>query len=227
VRVAGLGLARAVQLVVGTSHGCALLDDATVRCWGSNEGGQLGDSSLVNRTRATPVPEFSEVAELAASGSATCARLKNGTVRCWGWNPEGQLGNGTKVNHSIPKAVYGLSGVRTIALGSSYGCALMSDRTVRCWGDNSLGQLGDDARDRSLIPVELPTLTAGLGLGKAGQIHGGHACAVVAPGRVECWGKNGHGQLGQGKFSDHARPGRVLWPPTHQPPSVARTVDRL
>jgi alpha-tubulin suppressor-like RCC1 family protein len=226
-RVAGLGLHRAVQLALGTSHSCALLDDTTVRCWGSNEGGQLGDSTVVGRTRATPIPEFSSVVELAASGSATCARLHNGTVRCWGWNPEGQLGDGTQVNHGIPKAVYGLGGVRGIALGSSYGCALLGDRTVRCWGDNALGQLTDERRDRSLVPAPIANFTAALSLGAAGQIHGGHVCAIAASGHVRCWGKNDHGQLGQGNFSEQARPGRVLWPLAHQPPSVARQMDRL
>ncbi len=37
----------------GLVHTCAVVDDGTVRCWGSNSYGQLGDGTIIDWT--TPV----------------------------------------------------------------------------------------------------------------------------------------------------------------------------
>jgi hypothetical protein len=52
------GISNAVAVAVGSldssiGHSCALLDDGTLRCWGSNASGRLGDGALVDST--TPV----------------------------------------------------------------------------------------------------------------------------------------------------------------------------
>ena len=38
----------ATALVAGNAHTCALLDDATVKCWGKNDLGQLGQDDTEN-----------------------------------------------------------------------------------------------------------------------------------------------------------------------------------
>ena len=43
----------ATQITAGAFHVCALLDDASVVCWGKNHEGQLGDGSTTDRN--TPV----------------------------------------------------------------------------------------------------------------------------------------------------------------------------
>src|SRR5690606_16457937 len=89
--------ARAV--VAGSQHSCALLMDGTVRCWGSNEHGQVGDGGMENRLTGTQVPGLSNVVAIASSASAThtCAIRDDGTVWCWGQNQFGQIGDGTDV----------------------------------------------------------------------------------------------------------------------------------
>jgi hypothetical protein len=40
-----VGIEQATQLALGERHSCALLSDGTVRCWGANEFGQLGNGT--------------------------------------------------------------------------------------------------------------------------------------------------------------------------------------
>ncbi|MSO59430.1 MAG: hypothetical protein EXQ63_03800, partial [Ilumatobacteraceae bacterium] len=51
--VAGLNTGVKAIPSVGRNHNCALLADSTVKCWGSNEFGQLGNKSLIGSE--TPV----------------------------------------------------------------------------------------------------------------------------------------------------------------------------
>ncbi|MCO4743747.1 MAG: hypothetical protein KC912_03090 [Proteobacteria bacterium] len=81
-------------LVSGTHHVCALLDDATVSCWGDNSMGQLGRGTVNDPTFATTpaaVPGLTAVQSIAAGDGFTCAALEDGEVKCWGEGTDGQL----------------------------------------------------------------------------------------------------------------------------------------
>jgi alpha-tubulin suppressor-like RCC1 family protein len=102
-----LGEGRTVKsIAVGALHACAILDDGSVTCWGSNAYGQLGIGSKVNQGdkptdvgHLLPVPLGGRKAvQLAAGAGHTCALLDNGTVECWGYNPDGELGVGNIQN---------------------------------------------------------------------------------------------------------------------------------
>jgi alpha-tubulin suppressor-like RCC1 family protein len=98
------------EIAAGGYHTCARLSDGTVRCWGHNEYGQLGDNTQTSRLVPVAVSGLSGVAEIVAGASHTCARLSDGTVRCWGNNDYGQLGDNTQTSRLVPVAVSGLSG---------------------------------------------------------------------------------------------------------------------
>ena len=53
------GLAKVVQLTLGSSHSCALNEDGDVYCWGANNRGQLAlpspDGSVDNASHPDPV----------------------------------------------------------------------------------------------------------------------------------------------------------------------------
>ena len=84
-----------LMVLYGTESGNSeVLADRTVRCWGANSNGQVGDGSTINRRVATAVPNLAGVAQIALGGNASCARLTDGSVRCWGSNAAGQLGVG-------------------------------------------------------------------------------------------------------------------------------------
>jgi alpha-tubulin suppressor-like RCC1 family protein len=42
-------LGNAHAIATGAAHTCAIDGETTVRCWGSNSAGQLGDGTFANR----------------------------------------------------------------------------------------------------------------------------------------------------------------------------------
>jgi alpha-tubulin suppressor-like RCC1 family protein len=149
----------AVDASVGTGdggHTCALLASGTVRCWGANNRGQLGNGSSSNSSSPVVVAQLSGATSIAVGGLHTCAVLVAGTARCWGANGGGQLGVGSTLDSNLPAPVQGFgSAVRvlTVSVGFSHSCAVDTVGVVRCWGFNSAGQLGNGVTSASLTPV--------------------------------------------------------------------------
>jgi alpha-tubulin suppressor-like RCC1 family protein len=80
--------------------------NGSVRCWGRNAAGQLGDGTTTRRLRPGPTVELDEPATTVAIGQdATCVILRGGSMRCWGNNREGQLGDGTTEGRLTPVRV--------------------------------------------------------------------------------------------------------------------------
>src|SRR2546428_1957591 len=78
VPVAVSGITGAASITTGAYHTCVLLGDGTVRCWGRNGQGQLGDGTLTNSATPVPVAGITSVAAVSGGGSLTCARLRGG-----------------------------------------------------------------------------------------------------------------------------------------------------
>jgi alpha-tubulin suppressor-like RCC1 family protein len=101
VDVVGLGTAKATQVCAGDGHSCARMDDGTVKCWGSNSAGELGDGTKSERRTAVSVLGLATAKQVACGASFTCSLLTDGTVKCWGSNSEGQLGDGTGLGERL------------------------------------------------------------------------------------------------------------------------------
>jgi alpha-tubulin suppressor-like RCC1 family protein len=79
----------------------------------------------------------------------------------------------------------------------------MQSGTAVCWGANGSGQLGDGTTTERHAPVDVPGLTNGVAANAAGAAH---TCALTTSERVQCWGRNSDGQLGNGTTTDFATP---------------------
>ena len=99
-----LGTGRyAKHIKAGYDYVCALLDDATVKCWGNNGKGQLGYGDTKHRGHnpadmgdALPTVNFGTgrtVTYLDVGWHHACVVLDNGDIKCWGHNYNLRLGN--------------------------------------------------------------------------------------------------------------------------------------
>lgn len=194
--VAVQGLDQGVAaLAAGSAHTCAVLIGGSVKCWGFNEDGQLGDGTSVNKNVPTAVTGLnSAVIAMAAGVTHTCALTVDGSVKCWGYQAAG-LGDGITTDKRAPVAVSGLeSGVIALAAGAEHTCALMTSHVVKCWGSNRFGTLGDGTTVDKSTPVDVQSLPDVTALVAGDQ----HTCALTAAATAYCWGNNARGQLGNG-----------------------------
>ncbi len=200
---------------------CALLDDATVKCWGANLQGQAGRGTML--TGGDEPGEMGDdlppvdlgagrtATALTSDGSHACALLDDATVKCWGLNSGGELGLGDSLGRgdgpgemgdTLPVVDLGAGRTATsISAGGGHTCAVLDDGSVRCWGSRALG-LGVGA-PRGDEPGEMGAALPGVDLGTgrtAVAVTTGttQTCATLDDGTLRCWGGNDRGELGLG-----------------------------
>jgi len=111
VAVNGLGPVKSIS--AGTFHTCAILSDDSLKCWGGNGDGQLGNGSSIDALTPVSVSGLSQVKAISAGSFHTCALLSNQRAKCWGKNDNGQLGNGSSgTDNATPDNVLNLSTIR-------------------------------------------------------------------------------------------------------------------
>jgi alpha-tubulin suppressor-like RCC1 family protein len=192
-----IGLSNAVtsRINAGVFHSLWLAPDGTVRAWGANSYGQLGDGSFTQRTTGVTVPNLNRVVGLSGGVRHSVVVRGDGTVRTWGDNAYGQLGTGAgpspQPNHV---AVPSLANMVAVSAGYYHTLALRADGTVWSWGFNSGGQLGDGTNTHRTTPVAVLGLSNVVAVAAGGY----HSLALRADGTVWAWGEKGGGQLGDG-----------------------------
>ena len=207
-----LGANRSARRVSGGSnHGCAILDDGSVKCWGRNDRGQLGYGSLSDPDSLPTGVDLGDKTAVAIELGVdhSCAILADGSVKCWGENNKNQVApsGGETRNRPVDVTLPEGRRAREIGLGLHHTCALLDDDSLVCWGGNGLGRLGvGDTTDRP-NPTEVTfsgnKTAVAIGMGY------GHTCAILNDGSLVCWGANRVGQLGVGGTSARNTPTQV------------------
>jgi alpha-tubulin suppressor-like RCC1 family protein len=217
VHVQGLP-ANLAQIAQGWDNACALLFDGTVKCWGKNGSGQLGDGSTSDSKTPVAVTGLTGVVQIAVSDELSCALQATGEVWCWGADNAGELGDGksgTSNDSDVPVQVIGLSGQAvSIAAGDSTVCAALVGGQVDCWGDNGTGELGTGSIGTPAISSSpVPSLLSTDGsLGASGSFSL-TICGLSTSQIAYCWGDDTDGELGDGKSgaaNDSGSPVAVL-----------------
>lgn len=199
----------AQRIAAGGWHSLAICSDSTVKAFGENASGQLGDGTTVDKSTPVTVAGLTGIIAVGGGGDQleahSMALKANGTVWAWGSNLYGGLGNGTTVNSMSPVQAVGLSNVKAIAAGGWHSVALKNDGTVWVWGWNTDGQLGDGTTTDKSTPQQVPGLTGVVKIA-AGTYH---VLALKNDGTVWAWGDNVSGQIGDGTTVDRNSPVQV------------------
>ncbi len=169
---------KAQKLSLNAGHSCALLEDGSIKCWGSNFFGQLGignsfnygDDPDENLPKVILGPDEKAI-DIAAGGAFTCALIENGQIKCWGRNEDGILGN--------------------------LFCQDNENNVGTCGYENFLLPLPGIGTSpahlgENLHPIDIGTSRKALAI-SAGT---NHVCALLDDNSVKCWGNNSMGQLG-------------------------------
>lgn len=183
------GISNASAVASSDTNGAALLGDGTVRTWGTDELGALGDGGGEGTEAPVEVcavgtegpcpdgPYLGGVRAIALGEDSGLALLSDGTVVRWG------------DSSSTPVPVGGLSGVQAISTAGTRFDALMNDGTVKEWSTSLSGE------------ASMPATVGGLSNVSAISTGLSFSMALIGNGTVMSWGDNRVGELGDGKRS--------------------------
>jgi alpha-tubulin suppressor-like RCC1 family protein len=203
-----------VEVQAGLNHSCARRENGSLRCWGGNVYGQLGDGSMRHQDCgsagstepqdcAAPVDVrvVDDATQLSShNGFSTCALRASGEVFCWGLQSvPPSVGSDAMPRRFTPELREGFSSITELSDGFLHTCGVSAGSAV-CIGVNNSGQIGNDDTMEVRVAYTLPTPTGFVDIEAAG--HSDFTCGRTAD-AVFCWGSNADLQLGDG-VADHA-----------------------
>ncbi len=204
--VRALNVEGADQVVTGVILGgfaamfsCARVAGGSVRCWGSNGRGQLGDGTTTARGIAVDVLGLGPVISVGVGGvGPSCAVSTDHQLYCWGGLDS--LGAPLPPSSLAPPGITG-SWAAEVTMTANIGCVLSTDGQVYCWGNNASGQLGDGR-----TTTDLGAAVPGISGPRALAVSTLAACAILGDGSVSCWGRADALGAGLGTMDPHPEP---------------------
>jgi alpha-tubulin suppressor-like RCC1 family protein len=185
------GLTDVVAVAAGFQHSLALMQDGTLRAWGLNSNGQLGDGTRTDRATPVRVAGIEAATAIVAGSRHSAALLADGTVMTWGSIMTGSLGRnvGSAEYDAMPGRAERVTGIRSIAGGRGHMLALTEAGTVMSWGDDAVGATGRGVfgGDRtSGTPKTIPRLSNVVSIAAGPTAR--RSFALLADGTILTWG---------------------------------------
>lgn len=186
----------------GNKHTCAITVSGALYCWGDGTGFGLGTAGPSGPVRLNGSPGSSpwvNYTQVVAGDRATCGIDTAGRVHCWGtrqvWNSGSSTYSDQPYFDQLIDAAY-----MSVTVGPNHTCALTPAGVARCWGENYNGQLGAPPQGQNTF---IPASAAVVVPGAFSRIAAGsdHTCGLTPDKKIQCWGANWSGQLGQGTTS--------------------------
>jgi alpha-tubulin suppressor-like RCC1 family protein len=177
-------------------HACGVRDSGTLWCWGVNNSGQLGGTSIDNM----PVQVIgTDWAAVDVGSSQSCGVKVDGSRHCWGYVVSGV--------YSPTPVPFGPEGWVGVTFGEGFGCGWDATGEATCGGDNDRGQLGTGTP--SQVPDTFVPVAAGPFSKLSSSASSGTTCGVTTAGELTCWGTNEFGTLANGTVGLKTAPAQV------------------
>jgi alpha-tubulin suppressor-like RCC1 family protein len=206
-----------VFVAVGATHTCGITSASavpanTLKCWGKNSAGQLGDGTTTNQLSPVIIDIGVAYAQVVTGHSHSCAltaasATPANAIKCWGNNSSGQVGDTTMIQKLLPTTVDVGVNYALITAGAYHTCGVttaanLPGKALKCWGFNASGQIGDGTQSSTSTPLIIDS-----GVTYA-SVSGGlyHTCGITSstapiPNALKCWGDNSYYELGDGTQS--------------------------
>lgn len=199
------GVTRAAWLAAGGYQTC-VREDASPGVLCGGRWVSFGRLALAPAQSPSAIAAIANTDVVALGSECSCVSTPDRRVRCWCARREGAIG----ARSETPQFVAGLRAVVGLAVAEDHACAVDEAGDVLCWGDNGRGQLGwpTPRGARSRVASRVAQLA-----GPAAEVAVGRefSCARLRDGRVQCWGANEDGQLGDGVVLSSREPLAVRW----------------
>jgi alpha-tubulin suppressor-like RCC1 family protein len=187
------------------------MEDSTVKAFGYNGYGFMGDGGRVNQLTPKAIEGLVDVHACSAADRHVVCTMEDKTVKTWGYGGNGRLGHGDTVSHGRPKMIEGLEGVRSCSAGfvsnsgQGHTICTMEDSTVKTFGSGDMGMLGHGDELDQLTPRTIEGLV-GVRECSGGD---GYSVCVMEDSTIKTFGSGYYGGLGHGDKVDQLTPKTV------------------
>ena len=193
----------------------ALKTDGTLWAWGTNNDGQLGDGTFVQKNAPVQIGTDTNWSSIDTGESHSLAIKTNGTLWAWGKNQYGELGDGTTVKKNVPTQIGTSTLWTSVRGGTGFSVGTQTGGLLLAWGVNSSGQLGNGTLTIQTTPLLSTTSAQTVSVGSS------HSFIQNATGTYS-WGYNAYGVLGDGTTANKNIP-TLINCPTSRPQAMTQT----
>ena len=176
----------------GHTFACALLENGSVGCWGSDNHGQQGTGNIGGSSvqiKWPLLPQNLNVVSISAGNEHVCAIMDDHSLYCWGRNNYGQVGVGNTSDIPSPTMILNASH-QVVGVTTGYPVVLLAKKWFRpMLGLQPLWQLSGN-----VTQMESPAWVMEHSLNEKLKIITMHntlynTCAMYDNGAISCWGQ--------------------------------------